>query len=97
MFELFVVYVYNVVFVIGNNVLKLLGIFGENFLFVCYKMDRIDSYLGEFSEIVYLMDLCLVVGVGLFVVDCVLVLRNKGVLVIYVVRRNGNDFKIIYN
>lgn len=97
MSDMFVVYAYNVVLVIGNSILKVLGIFGENLLFVYYKMDVIDRYLGELSEFVFLMEFCFVVGVGLLVVDCVLVFRNKGVFVIYVVRRNGNDFKIIYN
>lgn len=97
MSDMFVVYAYNVVLVIGNSILKVLGIFGENLLFVYYKMDVIDRYLGELSEFVFLMEFCFVVGVGLLAVDCVLVFRNKGVFVIYVVRRNGNDFKIIYN
>ncbi|XP_058971380.2 oxidative stress-induced growth inhibitor 1-like [Pocillopora verrucosa] len=95
--ELFVVHAYNVVLATGNNVPKLLGIPGENLPFVCHKMDRIDSYLGELSEIAHSMDPCLVVGAGLSAADCVLALRNKGVPVIHVVRRNGNDPKIIYN
>lgn len=84
---MFVVYVYNVVFVIGNRVLKVFGIFGENFFFVYYKMDVIVRYLNEFVDLLFLMDFCFVVGVGLLVVDCVLVVRNKGIFVIYIVRR----------
>ncbi|PFX21994.1 Oxidative stress-induced growth inhibitor 1 [Stylophora pistillata] len=95
--EFFVVHAYNVVLATGNNVPKLLGIPGENLPFVCHKMDQIDSYLDELSEVAHSMDPCLVVGAGLSAADCVLALRNKGVPVIHVVRRNGNDPKIIYN
>ena len=95
--EPFIVHAYNVVLATGNRFPKVLGIPGEKLPFVYHKMDLIDRYLNELADSPLSMDPCLVVGAGLSAADCVLALRNKGIPVIHVVRKNANDPKIIYN
>ena len=60
-------------------------------------MDLIDRYLSDVADSPPVMDPCLVVGAGLSAADCVLALRNKGIPVVHVIRKNANDSKIIYN
>ena len=95
--EPFVVHAYNVVLATGNRIPKALGIPGEKLPFVYHRMDLIDRYLSDVADSPPVMDPCLVVGAGLSAADCVLALRNKGIPVVHVIRKNANDSKIIYN
>lgn len=95
--EPFEVVSHNIVLATGNNVPKVLNITGEQQEFVYHHMVDVDEILSDQEELEMQPDPCLVVGAGLSSGDAVLGLLSKGIPVIHCIRRNINDYNVIYN